>query len=398
MPTGTTAGHAVDVAMDQVADAAPGKIAGPAADLAVAPTGNPAPAIQILPFAPATATREEWARFHAFRRVRHAESSPEDPVGEDATVEQWIHKFDRDPEEANIRWQVVLADQPDVMVGEVDYTYRLPAAADFATTGHGGWGGISLVAPMRRHGIGRRLLRLIYDAMATHGQRLMISATTEPDGMAFLDAIGAERALEGGQNRLQLPDVDWAMVERWVAEGPARAPGARLELFERVPDEILEAYCAFYTEVENQQPMGTLDTGHEVHTPEARRRSESDFGALGATRLTAVLHEPDGVISGLSEIFYEPDDEHLAFQWLTGVRASHRGAGRGKWLKAAMLQVVRERFPQVTTIATGNATSNAPMLAINWALGFKPHRRRLEAQMTHEALGDYLRRHGLLEG
>ncbi|MEE9601209.1 MAG: N-acetyltransferase, partial [Thermoplasmata archaeon] len=64
----------------------------------------------------------------------------------------------------------------------------------------------------------------------------------------------------------------------------------------------------------------------------------------------------------------------------------------GKWLKAAMLLRVREKFPQIQVVVTDNATSNAAMLSINERLGFRPHKEGVWAQITLEALEDYLRK------
>ena len=66
---------------------------------------------------------------------------------------------------------------------------------------------------------------------------------------------------------------------------------------------------------------------------------------------------------------------HKVTQLLTGVRAQYRGRGLGKLLKALMLLHVRAAYPEVKYISTGNADSNAPMLAINRKLGFRKHRQ-----------------------
>jgi hypothetical protein len=52
-------------------------------------------------------------------------------------------------------------------------------------------------------------------------------------------------------------------------------------------------------------------------------------------------------------------------------------------------KVLRER-PQVTFIRTGNADSNAPMLAINHDLGFKPYFSWADWQIETEQLKRYL--------
>jgi hypothetical protein len=59
-----------------------------------------------------------------------------------------------------------------------------------------------------------------------------------------------------------------------------------------------------------------------------------------------------------------------------------------------MLLRLRELRPDVQWIATENAGSNEPMLAINHKLGFKQHRVGTAYQMTRERLETRLKELG----
>ncbi len=142
-------------------------------------------------------------------------------------------------------------------------------------------------------------------------------------------------------------------------------------------------------------PRDDLQRGDWAITPQAIRQWEREFQEVAAYRLSALTFEADGRISGLSEMGYYPEEEWLIHQYMTGVRLPYRGRGLGKWLKAAMLLRVREEFPKVKVVVTGNATSNAPMLGINVRLGFRPHREGLLAQINVEKATEYLSRKGL---
>ena len=56
-----------------------------------------------------------------------------------------------------------------------------------------------------------------------------------------------------------------------------------------------------------------------------------------------------------------------------------------------MLLHVRELYPDTQWVVTDNAGSNAPMLAINRALGFKPYRSGSEYQITRDQLTERLK-------
>ncbi|MFW9959000.1 MAG: N-acetyltransferase, partial [Candidatus Odinarchaeota archaeon] len=70
----------------------------------------------------------------------------------------------------------------------------------------------------------------------------------------------------------------------------------------------------------------------------------------------------------------------------------YRGRGLGKWLKGAVLLRVKNEFPSVRVVSTGNAASNEPMLDINRRLGFKLYLDMYQYQLELEQLRKYIQR------
>ncbi len=223
-------------------------------------------------------------------------------------------------------------------------------------------------------GIARKMLSLVCDHAIKSGRTRLIGGILNERGREFARVLGGKEVQTVRINRLDLKGVDWSMVEDWAKEGASRSSEARLEFFTSIPDDILEEYCRVCTEVANQAPRDEREAGDWVTTPEDERQREKKHSDAGLTNLTAIIREENGDISGFTDVLYTPSRAPILQQMFTGVLKKYRGQRRGKWLKAAMLLKVRELFPDIEVIDTGNASSNAPMLHINEKLGFRLHR------------------------
>ena len=340
------------------------------------------------------ATREDWRRYHAYRRLRHEETDPGDPLAGDGTVEAWM-RHDH-PHWESLHLAVLEPGRPDVQVGEVSLEFSRPGAPPHEMNKDLAWAGVELLRPHRRHGIGRAMLAAVAEFSESRGRSAIQSWAEEDDGRAVATAVGARVVQKRYENRLDLGRVDWAMVAQWAAEGPHRSPSTALRWFrDAVPEDVIEEYARAFTEVFNGQPFGEGSTFQGiVTTPESFRDRAKLNADVSGTWLGAYTQEPDGRISGLTEVFYVPDQPTFLGQGMTGVRNQDRGRGLGKWVKAAMLLRVRAELPQACVVRTGNATENAAMLSINNRLGFRPHKNPVIVEITVDALKEYLARTG----
>ena len=341
---------------------------------------------EVREFKPKEASKEEWARFHAYRRARLAETDRQDDYFPDEETEVMAKRDD--PFGEQIRFH---AKDGQEVIGSFGSYIQNPTAPGYESNKHLLGVNFAILTPYRRKGIGTQFLRKALELMEKHDKSVATFGTEEDDGHAFLKAIGAEAKSEGAENRLYLEDVDWDMVGRWVKEGKERNPETELVFFEnRVPEDQLEEFCEVMTVLANTMPFDDLDHGEIVMTPELFKEWYDQMDQLKTEHHTYLTKEPDGTISGATDVGWGPQKPDRVWQNFTGVHPDHRGRGLGKWLKAAMLEFLRTRYPEVTFISTGNANSNDPMLAINRRLGFKTHKGGAQYQMSREDLAKYL--------
>ena len=335
-----------------------------------------------------TASEAEWDAFFELSDEEHWEvrdDKDDHPMPRDMSMQFML---DPNPNFENTRWAAWNEDKSKMLGFGL---LRVSSEKDpaYEQNKHIGNSTVRVTREARRQGLASELMKRVAELASEKELRVLQGYVINPVGKDFCEALGATMAIESAVNRLRLDEVDWNMIEEWAAEGPKRAEGVSIEIFEAVPEADLEEYCKIYTETMNQQPMGDME-GEFITTPESRRRDEERNRKKKLTLITMITREPGGAISGLTEIFKMPSEVHKAHQFLTGVKDRYRGRGLGKWLKAEMLLHVREHFPEVSMILTGNADENAPMLSINKRMGFKRYLPEAEYKFELAALRDKL--------
>jgi predicted GNAT family acetyltransferase len=101
---------------------------------------------------------------------------------------------------------------------------------------------------------------------------------------------------------------------------------------------------------------------------ESRRVAQGRF-----TYTTAAVHVASGELAAYTQMGGTPETPDRLNQYDTYVRRTHRGHGLGIAVKAPNLRAIQSG-PAV--LHTWNAPENAPMIAVNAKLGFRPVAQR----------------------
>jgi mycothiol synthase len=224
----------------------------------------------------------------------------------------------------------------------------------------------------RREGVGSQLFERICATSADEGRTLLTWTTSDavPAGEAFSRRLGAQPARANRTSELSLGDVNWQMTDEWTKARLARARGYHLEMIDGVFPEHLRADAVTFHHIMQTAPREDLEVGNVLVGPDDIAELDRALLEAGRLRWTALMRDPTGACVGGTEATFEHWEPALVLQQNTGIDPAHRGLGLAKWAKAAMLDRIRHDRPEAQKIRAGNAFSNAPMLAINDALGF----------------------------
>lgn len=225
----------------------------------------------------------------------------------------------------------------------------------------------------RRRGVGTALLEAAVERARRSGRKRLSGGSPAGDeaGEAFARHHGADPELLEQQNRAITADVDPDMLRGWIDRASDRAEGYSLVRIDGVCPEELLADFSRLNAVMNTAPSGP-NLEDLILSPADVLATQRAFEEMGYIRWTVIArHDPSGELAGFTELMLSPFRPWLAFQWDTGVDPRHRNLGLGRWMKAANALRLMEERPDVQQIETWNAGSNAPMLSINRAMGFR---------------------------
>jgi GNAT superfamily N-acetyltransferase len=245
----------------------------------------------------------------------------------------------------------------------------------------------------RRAGVGRQLLQQVAEMARRENRRLMVTETSDriPAGETSMQRLGAKKGLAMRVSQLRLSELDREMLRQWQERAPERAAGFDLGLWEGAyPEDDLPAIAELH-EAMNLAPTEDLEIEDERFTPDRLRQMEQMIFSRGDERWTMYVRErATGEFAGYTEVMWNPNRPAVAMQGATAVWPKFRNKGLGRWLKAAMLEKIIQERPQAKFVRTGNAESNAAMLNINVALGFKPYQSEIFWQVETDKVIAYL--------
>jgi GNAT superfamily N-acetyltransferase len=242
-----------------------------------------------------------------------------------------------------------------------------------------------VVAPQyRRTGVATRLLDAVIARAREDGRRVLTSwlladaATGESAGTAFAAARGFERKHVELHQVIELP-----MSDERINELERPVPGYELVQWrEHTPDEWLEEFAAALSWATADIPHGDRDLEPTRWTPERLLEAEARRLKQGRFCHTTVAVAPDGHLAAYTQMGGAAANPGRLYQWDTFVHPAHRGRRLGMAVKIPNLRSLQSELDHPAVLHTWNAPENAPMIAINEHLGFRPVDHRSTWQRT----------------
>lgn len=220
----------------------------------------------------------------------------------------------------------------------------------------------------RRKGYASTLLEALIDVARDAGRHKLLgeAAWSIDDDVAparaFAENQGFSLDIMDAQRELllpaDLPDVtvaDGYTLHSW--RGPC-------------PEAWLEPYANLRRLLVQEAPSGDAGLENE-HWDAARvRRDEEDLVKAGRIMQVTVAEASTGELAGHTQLSF-PGTSDEVYQWDTLVLPAHRGHALGLALKVHTMRASADLLEGRRRIHTYNAASNAHMIAVNEAMGFR---------------------------
>lgn len=177
---------------------------------------------------------------------------------------------------------------------------------------------------------------------------------------------------------LRTAHASWPVLDGEVA---AELGGYEVIGFERtVPEKHIAGFCDLLSVFMSMIPSGDLDLRDSTWTPQRIHDTERRMVETGKLWIGALALSPDGTAVGFTELGVPFADPRHASVGGTLVLPEHRGHRLGLAMKLHNHRRLAALHPDCRHVETGNAGVNAPMNAVNQAMGYRVVERRLNVQ------------------
>lgn len=224
----------------------------------------------------------------------------------------------------------------------------------------------------RRQGTGTLLLRHAAGQARDAGRTMLASeAQAGTPGTWFARAAGAEQGITEVLRVLRLDTADRGRLAKLREQVQAAAAGYELCSWTgATAEDLLDQLADVFGAMADAPHDATV--GAQRWEADRVRHSDERVRAQGSRYYTvAARHLASGRLAAATQLAVDPGVPEWGLQELTAVARPHRGHRLGLAVKLAMLDLLAEREPQLTSVITGNADTNQHMIAINAGLGFE---------------------------
>lgn len=235
----------------------------------------------------------------------------------------------------------------------------------------------------RRQGVGRALDQEIVARAGAAGRDTVLTMCDEPPGKEGRSpgrlgalALGYELVQQEVRRDIDLPlDADRVReLERTCASHAADYDVRTW--WDRCPEDLAEDCARLNQAMSTDVPKDQMDWREEVWDVDRLRRNEQQTAAADRSYVGAgAVHQPTGRMVAFTTMGLPRSARERAYQWETLVTREHRGHRLGMLVKLAALQELAASDPPPRFISTWNAQENAPMIAVNDALGARTNGR-----------------------
>lgn len=188
---------------------------------------------------------------------------------------------------------------------------------------------------------------------------------------------------------LLIKETNLKKIESWVNESPSKFPNYRLEFYEDIPDNLLEEYCAVFTELLADMPPNSALYDAIITTERIRERQVNGKKNNHCSYRYLIFNENNQVIAK-TNVAINKNKPEIMNQYMTGVLKDYRGQGLSKWLKGAMYNKLVEDFPSLEQIKTETHPENHASRELSKQMGYKKTGYQKEFLISKESISSFL--------
>jgi GNAT superfamily N-acetyltransferase len=273
-----------------------------------------------------------------------------------SSPESFAHRMRSEPQRARRRWWV--ADEGGRIVGWATSGMHIGTPR-----GDVSWLGVSVHPGSRRRGVGGELFAIAEaHATALGARKLLTDSRDDPHSVRFAECRGFRNTHTQNVSAVDPTTIDFAELP--TLRAAAEATGLRLAPFTKLGDRVEAIYAADMETTQDipmDEPMAHIpfDEWRTAHWENPLRSPETSWAVLDGERVVSFTMLRVDPASG------------RALTDMTGTLREYRGRGLARLVKLASLETAVKLG--VTRVITENDRTNAPMLALNQRLGFRPY-------------------------